>query len=374
MLADENIFQEDLPGNKRQKRSKEHDVQLGYASDSDDNHLVDLDDSDEEDKSDKEDPDKEASDDDMFASDKEEDDKKKNEFDLDRFEQEQGLGKYDEEPELNTKHSEDPTEAANEDELQDYYNNIEDFDEDTTRSRPKQELQMEAFNLREEAENGEFDKNMNYVQKQPSDDEQDEAWMAHIRAKDIENARRAQLRQDQAASRTREHVATEKLLSDMIAILEPAETPLEALARLRPKKTRRKIKNTNLVATLEETERKTIVFALTESCERLLNDKGISQIYETTREELMRAFKRETGLDFQDRGVKRSREEPEEDTPSEVLWEYHWLDGEDEEWHGPHTAYEMSYWKDNYFENNVEVRAVGTGVTQHISQTDFGGS
>lgn len=357
MLED---FDEDLPGNKRQKGNKPH-VQLGYALDSDDNP-IDLDDSDDESK--KSEEEKAGSDDDMFASDTEE--KPKNGFDLDKFEREQGLGQYDEEPELNEKQ---PHEAGQEKKpiddgkLIDYYNNIEDLDEAEIRSKPREEVQMEAFNLREEAENGEFDKNMNYVQKKENHDDKKEAWMENIDSQDIERAKTAQLRQEQEAQKKQEYVATETLLRDIITIIEPAETPLEALARLRPKKTKRRNKK-DVSDGGDDQDRKAKVFSLTESCERLLNDKGISQIYDTTREEMMRAYKKETGKDFQDQSKKRPRDE---DVP--VSWEYRWLD--EQEWNGPHSTYEMSYWKDNYFENNVEVRPVGSQQAQHISTIDF---
>lgn len=357
MLGD---FDEDIPGKKRQKRHRS-DAQLGYALDSDDNP-IDLDDSDDESK--KSEKEIAGSDDDMFASDTEE--KPKGGFDLDKFEREQGLGQYDEEAELNVKQPHEAkrqNEPIDDEKVIDYYNNIEDLDETEIRNKPTQEVQMEAFNLREEVENGEFDKDMNYMRKNESDDDKEEAWMENVGARDIERAKTAQLRQEQEAQKEHEYVATEKLLRDIIAVLEPAETPLEALARLRPKKTKRRNKK-DVSDGGDDQDRKAKVFTLTESCERLLNDKGISQIYDTTREEMMRAYKKETGEAFQDQSKKRPRDEDDS-----VSWEYRWLD--EQEWNGPHSTYEMSYWKDNYFENNVEIRPVGSQQAQHISTIDF---
>lgn len=392
-MADHDEFIEDLPGNKRQKRSQAQAVQLGYDSDSEDNNHSDLDESSHDEKEQQEEDNNNVSDDDMFASDKEEEapDVKKRGFDMDQFEKDQGLGKYDEDLNLNTAAPEDQQvpDAAEAQELIDYYNNVEDFDEDQKHlRRPKQELTMEAFNLREEAENGEFDKDMNYVRKATSDDEADEDfWMSNIKNSDIENARKAQLNQQAAAINKHKTESTEKLLFDLITILEPAETPMEALARLAPKKTRRKAKNKQEVTLEDEQTRKQTVFTLTECCTQLLNGKGVSQIYDMTREEVMRLYKRETGDQFQDKRQKRTIEDVEESEQvqqqqvqqehqehqeqQEQGWEYRWLDEEGGEWHGPHTAYEMAYWKDNYFDNNVEVRQVGHLQSQHVSVTQF---
>lgn len=382
-MLEQDEFREDLPGNKRQKWSRSKSVQLGYESDSEDNRQSDLDEDSEDEKEEDEKPKTEGSDDDMFASDQEENEgeKKTKPFDMDKFEKEQGLGKYDEEPDLNTNRAEEQAAAESGDaqKVIDYYNKIEEYDGERFdfSSHPKQDLALEAFDLREEAESGEFDKNMNYIRKATSDDENEEdAWMLNINNKDIENARKAQLRQENAVSNTHKTASTDKLLSDVIAILEPAETPMEALARLRPLKLRKKNKSKTRVTSQEEQIRKETVFSLTESCEQLLNHKGISQIYDATREELMRAFKRQTGEDFQNTSLKRSRDMIEETddielTTDKQIWEYRWLDDESEAWNGPHTTYEMKYWKDNYFENNVEVRRVGVLKIQHISTANL---
>lgn len=375
-MLEVDYFKEDLPGNKRHKSSRSESVQLGYASDSEDPDHSDLEESEGSLKSEKEEEKDGASDGDMFASDEEvvPENKKSKILDMDKFEQEQGLGKYDEDNAAATTGHEDVADPQDEQELIDYYNNIENFDgEDII--RPKQELAMEAFNLREEAEEGEFDKNMNYVRKKNSDDEDDEdAWMANIKKSDIENAKQAQLRQVNKVS-NKDPVSTESLLAAILDILEPAETPMEALARLRPSRARKKRK-VNIATSPEDLARKQTVFRLTESCERLLDDKGVSQIYDMTKEELLRAFKRETGEDYHGNDRKRALEEDEDKNTNdegqphpqpEVLWEYRWLD-EDNAWNGPHTSYEITYWKENYFENNVEVRKVGDPHIQHISE------
>ncbi|SGZ52747.1 CIC11C00000002931 [Sungouiella intermedia] len=386
-MLNEDYFAEDLPGNKRKKHTRSESVQLGYASDSEDNGQGDLDEeiddeSDELLKSDQEKEKEDISDDDMFASDNEEvnEKKKSKTLDMDKFEQEQGLGEYDEQNVAATEENQPFADPEEEQELIDYHNNIEDFNGEDI-SRPKQELALEAFNLREEVEEGEFDKNMNYIRKKTSDDENDEdAWMSNIKKIDIEKARAAQLRRQNKVVST-VAVSTETLIVAVLDILEPAETPMEALSRLRPCKSRRgnKLKK---VSGPEDLARKQTVFNLTESCERLMNEKGVSQIYDMTKEELMRVYKRETGEDYRGNLRKRQLEEDEagedelekekarEVRGADAKWEYRWLD-EESVWHGPHTSYEMKYWKDNYFENNVEVRRVGEHQVQHISEAEF---
>lgn len=377
-MLTEDHFTEDLPGNKRNKRTKSESVQLGYDSDSEDNDHGELDEeSEESQKSEKEKEKELVSDDDMFASDEEEvpDKKKSKVLDMDKFEQEQGLGQYDEESVADTIGNNNVADTEQKQELMDYYNNIENFNGEDV-ARPKQELAMEAFNLREESEQGVFDNNMNYTRQKTSDDENEEdEWMANIKNTDIEAARQAQLRQESRVS-NKKPVSTESLLMAILDVLEPVETPMEALSRLRPPKIRKKSKD-KVAATPEDLARKQTVFRLTESCGRLLEEKGVSQIYDMTKEELMRAFKRETGEDYRGNERKRPHEEDEDANDGEhshpepdIVWEYRWLD-EDNLWNGPHTTYEMRYWKDNYFENNVEVRRVGDERTQHISKVDF---
>lgn len=360
-MVEEDYFKEDVPGNKRQKRHT-RSVQAGYASDSEDQRS-DLDDSDRE--SDK------KSDDDMFASEDEAETEKKEQFDMEKFEQEQGLGKYDtEQVPVGETVDEGQTE-----EVMEYYNNIEEFDEENTyRARPKQEVAVEAFNLREEAEAGLFDKNMNYVRKPTSDSENEEdAWMLGLKSSDIAKAREAQLRR--ANHETKHHsLLVEQLLPGVIEVLEPAETPMEALARLAPAKARKrgnrnktKSRSTENAFSQDDSLRKQTVLDLTDSCEQLL-EKGVSNVYDATREELMRLFKRKTGEDFAPLGKKRMREP---DDQSEIQWEFRWLDDDDTAWHGPHSTYEMHYWKGNYFENNVEVRRVGETEARHVSVVEF---
>ncbi|GEQ71875.1 hypothetical protein JCM33374_g5561 [Metschnikowia sp. JCM 33374] len=342
----------------------------GYESDSDD-HGVGDDSDDSQDsgsEQEKEPAQQEATkdgnkedDDDMFASDNEADDtqqeqkppKDKHLFDNAQFEKEQGL--------------------------EDYQFQVENSD-GLLKTRPdgaQQDVQLEAFNLREEVESGKFDKDMNYIQGVKDDsDDQEEPWMAEVSTSDIQKAKMAQQRS--SAGRLNEATPPKPLsevLSQLISLLEPAETPMEALGRLRPQKRKRNKRVEKTPDTQpnneDDSHRKETVFLITECCEMLVNEKGIASAYDMSREELMRAFSQETGETFQAKGTKRNADEMEAGASEygEAIWEFRWV-GETNT-NGPYSEYEMKYWKDTYFDNNVEVRKLDEPEFVHVSRVSF---
>lgn len=383
-----------LSSGARKVAHNKKSLQLGYESDSEDNNY----DSDEQDedselitKAQDDDEAKEDEDDDMFASQDEEDqsmlsnNKKQKGFDMDQFEREQGLGKYDTEQNSGFQDIPDASTTSNIsiERLQKYDRNSESYNESQERLQDGNEIQLEAFDLREEAESGNFDKDMNYTKRENSDDENEEdSWLVGIKSAEIRKAREAQQKQDEKMDQLSQSLtATEELLGDLIKLLEPAETPMEALARLRPKKLKRNQKND------DDQERKKIVFSITDLCETLSNDKGIYKVYDMSREALMRSYYAETGKEYQTRGTKRGIEEIEDDgelssnpKPTNVsqaeydygqkIWEYRWLDNK-EEVLGMFSSYEMKYWKETYFDNAVEVRLSGEDEFRLISDVDF---
>lgn len=353
-MLDPDLLNENLPDKKKGRK----DVFADYDSDSE-NNLSDSDDSVSESPKEPEKEDTKDGDesDDMFESDKEEAveqpaKSKLKLLDMEQFEKEQELEVADAEPQ---------TEQLDDEEKQrmlDFYNNIEDYDAE--RPRVKHEVQIEAFNLREETESGKFDKDMNYVREKDSDSEKDEdAWMGDLKKADIEKAKKAQEAQRRKQDQALQSKSLEELLQQLIPLLEPAETPLEALSRLRPNKKKKKVQ--------EDGARKQNVYDITESCEALSTHNGVVLVYDMSREELMRLFKQETGSDYSARGTKRSAEELEDD--EEKIWEFRWID--DAAVNGPYSTYEMAYWKQNYFENNVEVRRAGDNTFEHVSLVDF---
>lgn len=145
---------------------------------------------------------------------------------------------------------------------------------------------------------------------------------------------------------------------------------------------------------------KNTITKLTDSCSILQNQHGQSEVYEMTKEELMRLFQKETGKYYSlNRGLKRNREEEEEEEElkghenlsngdetnslvnnvreesgkeidyGEKIWEFRWMG--DDLVNGPYSEYEMKHWKDTYFNNQVEVRKIGNVDFRHILNVIF---
>lgn len=303
-LTMDNDFGADLPGNKKPEK-----LLAGYDSDSD---QALPDDSDVESVSEK-------SADDMFASD---DEKPADGFDNAKFEKEVG---------------------------------IEDYKAQGTSDSKQDDVQIAAFNLRDEVELGLVDKDMNFVHGSESEAED---WMLASKL-EIDTASAAQ-KKHASKSATVDTRLVGEILQSLISMLEPAETPMEALARLLPKKSKRQ----KQVRTKEQSK---IAFALTGDCESLISLKGLLLVYEMSREELMRVYEAKTGNSFP-RGTKRRASEPD-NVYGPPEWEFRWV-GEDAV-NGPYSAYEMKYWVDTYFENNVEVRRCNTSDFKHVSGVTF---
>lgn len=386
---------------RRKREANKNELQLTYESDSSDdqegnsdnennisklqqeqlvedilgdNKENDMFDSDKEDDMFTNDNKQEDDDDDMFASDNEESDPQKN-----------NLGNEEEEEEEEIKETDES--------VNNYYNNIEDLNFDSFKNK-KKEPKFEAFNLKEETNMGKFDNEGNYIpneQKDSSDADDDDLWLEDYNNKsEINKAKQAQLLRERQQREKSKSKSMEKdhdveplevLLSDLILLLEPVESPMEALARLNPKKLRKKKKkgddddnNKNSIANHEE-----LINRITNVCSILINDKQIDDIYELTREELMRKFQTITGQSFNvERSLKRSREESEDEDDEnsqinnidygEKIWEFRWIGDEDEDKviNGPYSSYEMNHWKETYFENKVEVRKIGETKFQNI--------
>ncbi|KAK6873869.1 Protein LIN1 [Candida tropicalis] len=272
------------------------------------------------------------------------------------------------------------TDEDNDDEEVDheYYNNTDDADIYTTRKRraPK----MEAFNLEEEANEGKFDLDGNYIRNDTNGEESapanDDVWLNDYKRKDIKKARKAQeerkkLQTNKLLERNINMDPIDVLLSGLIDILEPDETPMEALARLNPtKKKSNKKKPRNQI----DESNKELIQKVTDLCSTLINDKFLDDVYELTREELMRKYQVETGEAYKlKRGTKRAREEEDVDDEidyGEKIWEFRWIG--DDEINGPYSSYEMNHWKQSYFKNKVEVRKVGSGTEfKNVSYIEF---
>ncbi|EMC97691.1 hypothetical protein BAUCODRAFT_462874 [Baudoinia panamericana UAMH 10762] len=261
--------------------------------------------------------------------------------------------------------------------------------------KKKHAPRLDAFNLRDEEEEGRFDESGNYVRKATDPDAVNDSWLDGLSKKDMRRAREAQEKRDAEVRRKAaedDATLTSELLGRLIAGLETGETALEALQRLQkgkskgretkvPKWKRKKgkkddmdvdlpaaaaVNGSGVAADPAETARKTMVDAITGAADALYS-RGQHEIYDTERELLMRQYKRETGEDWTppasavtDSSTGDGPVNGTEDATSQ--WEYRWSDARDGgALHGPYDAATMKAWQEaGYFGEGVEFRRVGS--------------
>lgn len=256
--------------------------------------------------------------------------------------------------------------------------------------KKKHAPKLDAFNMRNEQEEGRFDETGNFVRKAMDPDALHDNWLDGVSKRDMKKAREAQeLRESERRQKQREDdkVLTGDLLGMLIRHMQMGETVLESLQRLgrgKPRvkhvpkwKLKKKEKlgdgdkmdvDGNGHGTAEdpaETRRKEAVEAITGAADQLLT-RGDLEVYEHTRELLMRMYKRETGDDYVE-----ERRRPDSEDVEDRMWEYRWADGRDgEQIHGPYGGVAMRAWDEaGYFGEGFECRVVGEGEWSGV--TDF---
>ncbi|KAF6842953.1 lin1 family protein [Colletotrichum musicola] len=240
------------------------------------------------------------------------------------------------------------------------------------RNAPK----VEAFNMKEEQEEGRFDEDGNYVRKAVDPNAVHDKWLEGLSKKDMKKAAEAHEKREAEARRLRmenDDLLTTDLLKALILRLDRGETPLEALARLakgQPKQKKIpkwKLKKMNKGSddmmdvdqdkelSPEQVKRKEAIEAITDAADKLLS-RDHAEIYDEEREMLVREWQRETGEDW----VEPATEETSEDLAAK-MWEFRWTDGRDgAEKQGPFDGPTMKAWQDaGYFGEGVEFRTVG---------------
>ncbi|KHJ35819.1 putative lin1 family protein [Erysiphe necator] len=206
----------------------------------------------------------------------------------------------------------------------------EDVDEEVgagglKRNAPK----VDAFNMKNEQEEGRFDEAGNYVRKAADPDAKHDEWLEGLSKKDIKKAAEAHDRRE-AELREKRKQEDSILLPDILRVLiqhlGKGETALEALARLGkaqirtkkiPKwKLKKKLKNNEVSddkktddpnqyqqILAEQKKIKEAVIAITGAADQLLT-RGQIDIYEKEREMLMRQYRTEVGTEWdQEQGL-----------------------------------------------------------------------
>ena len=260
-----------------------------------------------------------------------------------------------------------------------------DMDEELGAGSKKQHApKLEAFNLKNEKEEGGFDEQLNYVRKAADPDALHDTWLEGVSKKDMRKAREAQDKQDQERRQKAledDSVLTGDILAKLIPQLQVGETILEALARLgrgsEKKKPKWQMKNKNKrgqdmdvdtpVAKEDpaEIKRRETVEEITGAADLMLT-RGNTDIYDTDREIMIRMYKRETGEEWADASKASTTDESRQ-------WEYRWSDARDGGGiHGPYDSATMVAWNNaGYFGEGVEFRTAGDTPGEWSADMDF---
>ncbi|RPB22384.1 hypothetical protein L211DRAFT_788763 [Terfezia boudieri ATCC MYA-4762] len=241
-------------------------------------------------------------------------------------------------------------------------------------SLKKHAPKLEAFNMRGEMEEGRFDANGNFVRNAADADAVHDSWLEGVSRKEMKKAKEAHEKREEEMrrkARAEDELLTSDMLSTLIMGMETGETVLEALARLgqeRKKKVAQAekeagVKTAHHLTTAEEQVQKVdkhykeLIEKLTGAADSLLT-RGQLEIYDDSREMLMRQYRRETGEAWSlPIGAQRSPR-------GEVQWEYRWTDGRDGgSVYGPFPGKDMKTWNQHgFFGEGVEFRKVGSDV------------
>lgn len=284
---------------------------------------------------------------------------------------------------------------------------------------------LDAFNMRGEMEEGRFDASGNFVRNATDADAVHDSWLEGVSRKEMKKAKEAHEKREEEMrrkARAEDELLTSDMLSTLIAGMETGETVLEALARLGQEKKKKvaqaekeagvksgsaggkkvpkwkQKKRTvhgedametegagavhHLTPAEEQVQKvdkhyKELIEKLTGAADSLLT-RGQLEIYDDSREMLMRQYRRETGEDWSlPAGMQRSlsplQKAVEAEAPvstsesengvgrGEVQWEYRWTDGRGGgSVYGPYPGKDMKTWNQHgFFGEGVEFRKAG---------------
>jgi CD2 antigen cytoplasmic tail-binding protein 2 len=242
---------------------------------------------------------------------------------------------------------------------------------------------IDAFNMRQEQEEGAFDEAGNYIRKAADADAVHDRWLEGVSKKDMKKAAAAREKRDaelRRRERENDSILTADLLKSLILRLELGETALDALARLRrgqtkprkvPKWKQKKTKiggggegAMDIDAEKEPEDPKQVkikeaIDAIADAADRLLQ-RDYPNIYDTERERLIRVYRNETGEEWVEPHEANGEEEEGSSTEAK-MWEFRWIDGRDDgRTQGPFDGPTMKAWQDaGYFGEGVEFRPAG---------------
>lgn len=264
------------------------------------------------------------------------------------------------------------------------------------RNAPK----IDAFNMKNEQEEGAFDEAGNFIRKAVDPDAVHDRWLEGVSKKEMKRAREAHEKREaelRAARREDDSLLTQDLLRSLILHLERGETPIEALARLgRARKSEPKKVPKWKLKKIKDRERKDggeadamdvdhskdsqdpaqarvkkAINAITEAADKLLA-REYAEVYETERELLVREWQDEAGERWKEptpaAGVTGGGA-GESVASSGKMWEYRWTDGRDgNSVQGPYDGPTMKAWQDAGYFEGVEFREVGEDTWDRLAE------
>ncbi len=249
---------------------------------------------------------------------------------------------------------------------------------------------IDAFNMRDEQEEGAFDESGNFIRKAVDADALHDRWLEGISKKEMKKAaaahekREAELRKQR---RENDNLLTGDLFKELIIRLEPGETALDALARLKKGQTKSKAKklpkwkqkkaringdgggadamDLDIEKAPDDPKQVKIREAINDIADAAdkLMQRDYANIYDTERERLIREYRNETGEAWVDPPKPEEQEQEQEGngTAKAKMWEFRWTDGRDAAAkQGPFDGPTMKAWQDaGYFGEGVEFRPAG---------------
>ncbi|KAF9427519.1 hypothetical protein BGZ94_004749 [Podila epigama] len=274
----------------------------------------------------------------------------------------------------------------------------EDYDSD---GNPK----IEAFNMKEELEEGgEIDEAGNFIRKLDPDRFHD-SWLEGVSRREIHAARQAHERKAKQAQLEEKEAAASAMTEtdiylELVNILRPSETVIEALQRLgggskksgakAPKKKswqkNKAMDEDKPIAAVseEELERKRSIEKLTDLCDRMMA-MGHFEVYEETYEQAVRHLRRADiipddwviGTPVRKPGeAAASTLDDDSLFSSSVSWEYKWASPSEgqaaDEVHGPFSSADMKSWTEQgFFSQGILVRMVGDSTFEPGESVTF---
>ena len=275
-----------------------------------------------------------------------------------------------------------------------------------------------AFNMKEELEEGHFDKDGHYLWNKEK--EIRDNWLDNIDWMQIKPSSAASVKKDTESSEKHGLADSDsdsdsdedgpdimfdptQLYKQILEYLKPGETVSKALCRLgRGKKrltTAERWKKKKEKKEVEDDENSINITKLTELANELLTRTGNMDIYQESYEQIKKKVevgekrahpskqeaeldmyaddfdeKEKAKLDESENNVKgAANSENDEAKEEEVTWELKWLQDENAEIHGPHTTQQMHEWaKEGYFKSGAWVRRTGeTNQFYNAARVDF---